>query len=333
MKNHSNGEKYKLKEFHEEGMRKILAFRAEDETYCIDINLVSSIQSMNELVHNAETTSPLGWINIPGATVAVHTFAECMNMAGSWSLAKGQVLVIRTSKPWGLGVERVLNVFELDEAEIHRFPDFAQNKALMYYKGMINRPDGYMPYLDLDKIDPYLDRPEIIEDEAPKKRRDVVRPTARTPRLSADDKISGRLLIFKVWESDEGYDDITFGLSVAQIIQITEILDAKLVPSLPPFVLGIANWRGIPIPIIDLALRLGYETSPVYSNGRTLIVRDTETGQLFGFPIRPAVKAVDLPIDYKKNEKEVSFDSYYARGVFVYENELLVIPDLNRLVS
>jgi chemotaxis signal transduction protein len=142
------------------------------------------------------------------------------------------------------------------------------------------------------------------------------------------------------------------------------------VPATPAFVLGLVNWRGRPVPVIDLARRLGLapEAAPP-ANGRThlIIARDksdvlpvpspalspvegavegdsskglvlslskgeSNQGALVGFPVRPAIRVLHLPIPHRPCRRTLPLDQTLTRGIAELENETLVVPDIRGIL-
>jgi chemotaxis-related protein WspB len=67
-------------------------------------------------------------------------------------------------------------------------------------------------------------------------------------------------------------------LDVKQIEQVLPLMEAKGLPGAPPGVVGVINYRGAPVPLIDLSsLALGRPSMPVMST-RIILVRYPEEG-------------------------------------------------------
>lgn len=68
-------------------------------------------------------------------------------------------------------------------------------------------------------------------------------------------------------------------LDVDQVEQVLPLMEAKGVPGAPVGVVGIINYRGAPVPLIDLSsLALGRSSAPVMST-RIILVRYPEAGE------------------------------------------------------
>jgi chemotaxis signal transduction protein len=125
------------------------------------------------------------------------------------------------------------------------------------------------------------------------------------------------------------------------------------VPAAPAFVLGLVNWRDRPVPVIDLANRLGLAgLARSNANGRTrlMIARDKDhvlsvrssegnalkrgsnQGTLVGFLVRPAIRLLRLPIAHQPSSRPLTLDRVLTRGMVELEKETLVIPDLRGIL-
>ena len=62
----------------------------------------------------------------------------------------------------------------------------------------------------------------------------------------------------------------TYGVSILVIKEILEYNEPTLVPMMPDFIRGVINLRGSVVPVVDLSLRLGKETTGVAK--RTCVV-------------------------------------------------------------
>jgi len=118
------------------------------------------------------------------------------------------------------------------------------------------------------------------------------------------------------------------------------------VPAAPAFVLGLVNWRDRPVPVIDLAGRLGLASEANLSaNGRThlIIARDkghvlgsskggSNQDALVGFLVRLAIRVLRLPIAHQPCSRTLPLNQALTRGIVELENETLVILDIRGIL-
>ena len=92
-----------------------------------------------------------------------------------------------------------------------------------------------------------------------------------------------------------------FGLNIMPIKEISEYGQITPVPMVPDYVRGVINLRGNVVPVIDLPVRFGWQSSPV--NKRTCIVivevnssSDSDSGSMeMGIVIDRVDEVIEIP--------------------------------------
>ncbi len=110
--------------------------------------------------------------------------------------------------------------------------------------------------------------------------------------------------LLEVEVSDERY-----GLPVECVAEILRPRPITPVPRTPPWVLGIAGLRGVVLPVVDLALRLGLEPGLESRHQRVVVVRDGE--DLLGFRVDRVMGVVRLG----RSEAAEEGTNRFLRGV------------------
>ena len=135
-----------------------------------------------------------------------------------------------------------------------------------------------------------------------------------------------QLVSFKV--SDE-----EFGIDILQVQEIIRMLPIAIVPSAPNFVKGVIDLRGEVIPIIDMRKRFKLPSIPYNSETRIIVVHTHD------FTVGFIVDAVCEVIRIHESAIEPAppvvngEGSNYIRGVSKLEKGLLILLDLNNLIS
>lgn len=75
-----------------------------------------------------------------------------------------------------------------------------------------------------------------------------------------------------------------FGIAIDEVRQIIRMPKITRVPKMPGFVLGISNLRGSVLPVLDLSLRLGYQT-PCTCGEDTRVIVTEKNGLEIGFVV------------------------------------------------
>lgn len=145
-------------------------------------------------------------------------------------------------------------------------------------------------------------------------------------RSTAADGTLIQLVTFKLAEEE-------FGVDILKVQEIIRMMPITKVPNSPDFVEGVINLRGKVIPVIDMRKRFGMAVSEHDSQTR-IEVMDLQ-GQIVGF----VVDAVCEVLRIKESTIEApppvvaGIGSDYMRGVGKLEDRLLILLDLDKLLS
>jgi purine-binding chemotaxis protein CheW len=124
-----------------------------------------------------------------------------------------------------------------------------------------------------------------------------------------------------------------FGVNILTVQEIIRPVDITRVPHAPDFVEGVINLRGRILPVIDLRTRFGFPKRDRGDDSRIIVV---EIGaQTVGFMTDAVqeVLRVDVTDIEPAPELAVGIDAGYLRGVAKLEERLLILLDLENLLS
>ncbi len=146
-----------------------------------------------------------------------------------------------------------------------------------------------------------------------------------TAEVDANDSVL-QLVTFRL--KDESY-----GINVMKVQEVLRVTEIAPVPGAPPFVLGIINLRGNVVTVIDTRSRFGLPSAELDDSSRIVIIESEK--QVVGILVDAVAEVVEL------NEGEVDAapnvgndeSSRYIQGVATRENGLLILVDLNKLLT
>jgi purine-binding chemotaxis protein CheW len=124
-----------------------------------------------------------------------------------------------------------------------------------------------------------------------------------------------------------------FGVNILTVQEIIRPVDITRVPHAPDFVEGVINLRGRILPVIDLRTRFGFPGRDHGEDSRIIVV---EIGpQTVGFMTDAVqeVLRVDVTSIEPAPELAVGIDAGYLRGVAKLDERLLILLDLENLLS
>jgi purine-binding chemotaxis protein CheW len=124
-----------------------------------------------------------------------------------------------------------------------------------------------------------------------------------------------------------------FGLDILKVQEIIRTMDITKVPRAPDFVEGVINLRGKVIPIIDLRRRFGMDSKPHDSQTRIIVVEIN--AMVVGFVVDSVSEVLRIQSNTVEPPPPIvsGIDSEYISGVGKLENRLLILIDLDRLLS
>lgn len=147
-----------------------------------------------------------------------------------------------------------------------------------------------------------------------------------TVRQASEDTNLIQLVTFKLGEEE-------FGVDILKVQEIIRMMPITKVPNAPEFVEGVINLRGKVIPVIDMRKRFGMAASEHDSQTR-IKVMDMQ-GQVVGFVVDAVSEVLRIPESTVEEPPAVvaGVGSEYMRGVGKLEDRLLILLDLDKLLS
>ena len=127
--------------------------------------------------------------------------------------------------------------------------------------------------------------------------------------------------------------DEEFGVDILRVQEIIRTMAITKVPKAPEFVEGVINLRGKVIPIIDLRRRFGLQ-SKAHDKHTRIIVIEINT-MIVGFVVDSVSEVLRIPASTVEPPPPVvaGLESEYISGVGKLEDRLLILLDLNKLLS
>ena len=129
----------------------------------------------------------------------------------------------------------------------------------------------------------------------------------------------------------------TYGVSILVIKEILEYNEPTVVPMMPDFIRGVINLRGSVVPVIDLSLRLGKETTEVAKRTCVVIieVRHEDERMEIGVVVDAVNEVLDIapdPIESAPNfGAKIRTD--FIRGMGKVDDKFVVLLNIDHVLS
>ncbi|MET0064946.1 MAG: chemotaxis protein CheW [Candidatus Thiodiazotropha sp.] len=127
--------------------------------------------------------------------------------------------------------------------------------------------------------------------------------------------------------------DEVYGINVMQVQEVLRVTEIAPVPGAPSYVLGIVNLRGNVVTVIDTRKRFGLASTEVDDASRIIVIESER--QVVGILVDAVAEVVEL----RENEIDAAPNvgteesSRYIQGVATQEDRLLILVDLNKLLT
>lgn len=137
-----------------------------------------------------------------------------------------------------------------------------------------------------------------------------------------------------------GQEYLTFSLGeehyAVDILKVQEIRGYGAVTKIanaPSFIKGVINLRGVIVPIIDL--RIKFNLGKAHYDEFTIVIVLNLANRVVGMVVDGVSDVVSLAGDDIKNPPDFSanFDSEYILGLATVDEQMLIIADIEKLMS
>ena len=128
-------------------------------------------------------------------------------------------------------------------------------------------------------------------------------------------------------------EDESYGINVMQVQEVLRMTEIAPVPGAPDYVLGIINLRGNVVTVIDTRTRFGLDSRDTDDATRIVII-ETE-GHIVGILVDSVAEVVNLRASEIETAPNIgnSESSRYIQGVFSREGDILILVDVNKLLT
>jgi purine-binding chemotaxis protein CheW len=128
--------------------------------------------------------------------------------------------------------------------------------------------------------------------------------------------------------------DEEFGVDISQVREIVRLVQITYLPKAPVYIEGVVNLRGQVLAVIDLSKRLGVSSKERSEMTRIIVVEVGEN--TVGMLVDSVSEVLRLSSDCVEEVPslvETEVPEHYIRGVGKLKDRLLVLLDLNKILT
>jgi len=319
------------------------------ETFFLDSDWLDSIQVIENLYPSRSADGSIGWIRRFDEKVPVFRLSDQIYGNKAAASRQGVIMVLRRNdKLWAMVVDKVAAAGDISAERIYPLPGIAGSDAGGIFSSVIVDEEGIVLHISPERLVPG----KVSGTSASKPASAAPTPVFSRVRTSIAQAVNVPAYSESATGQREGMQLITFTLlheaaldqsmrfavTASQALEIASGLPITMVPHAPAFLTGLTKWRSMPVPVIDLAVWLGLPAAPYQPGARLLICRGT-TGRsqrdagLLAVAAVDDIRKLDLPIEYKPWPRKVNWNASLALGIYRTERAMMVIPDLDAILS
>jgi purine-binding chemotaxis protein CheW len=125
----------------------------------------------------------------------------------------------------------------------------------------------------------------------------------------------------------------SYAVNIARVHEIIRLQQITIIPGAPQYIEGVINLRGKVIPVLDLRKRFGLQADEHTRSSRIVVVEINN--QTLGLIVDGVSEVLRIPADRVEPPSPLvaGIDSRYLRGIAKLENRLIVLLDLDQVLS
>ncbi len=128
-------------------------------------------------------------------------------------------------------------------------------------------------------------------------------------------------------------DTETYGIDVMKVQEVLRVSEIAPVPGAPDYVMGIINLRGNVVTVLDTRRRFGLPPKEMDDSTRIAVIEANDT--VIGILVDSVAEVVEMRRSAVESSPSVGNDesSKYIEGVANHDGELLILVDIDKLLS
>ena len=293
-----------------------------DETYALDMARVRGIERAAGLRWDERPGGVVGSLPGPGDEVPVVGLADRLGRAYVAGPGAQHVIVLGgAGGPWGLLVDRVSQVTSVAASGVVALPPLVFNPEAPFFRGLVRLDADWLLLLAPERLGPAPESDGAWQASPPPPPPDLAALASR--RHGAE-----QMILFPAAGPQRGQKRLSFGLSVAQVLEVSEPLPILPVPLAPGHVRGLIHWRGLALPVLDLAGRLGLPPTEADRKARLVIAYAGRDAGVAAFLVRSPVRVLPLPVPHQPCDRPLPLEQALTLAAFDLRGETVIIPDL-----
>ena len=144
--------------------------------------------------------------------------------------------------------------------------------------------------------------------------------------VAEEDQVASEYLTFTLGSEE-------YAIDILKVQEIRGYEQPTLIANAPPFIKGVINLRGIIVPIVDL--RIKFNLGKVEYTPFTVVIILNVAGRVIGVVVDSVSDVISLTPEQIRPSPDFSatFDTKYILGLASLESRMLIVTDIERLMT
>lgn len=143
---------------------------------------------------------------------------------------------------------------------------------------------------------------------------------------AAADVLSHEFLAFTLGSEE-------YGIDILKVQEIRGYEAVTRIANVPEFIKGVVNLRGTIVPIVDM--RIKFNLGQATYDAMTVVIILNLSGRVMGVVVDTVSDVINLSAEQIKPPPDLglAFDTHYLVGLGTYEERMVILVDIERLMS
>jgi purine-binding chemotaxis protein CheW len=127
--------------------------------------------------------------------------------------------------------------------------------------------------------------------------------------------------------------DEEYGIDILKVQEIRGYEVVTRIANVPEFIKGVVNLRGTIVPIVDM--RIKFNLGQATYDALTVVIILNLSGRVMGVVVDTVSDVINLSAEQIKPPPDLglAFDTHYLVGLGTYEERMVILVDIERLMS
>lgn len=254
----------------------LLLVRARNQSYCLDVESIREIVPATSFLFNEGSDTPFGWIEVDGETIPVHALSWLVQGVYLGNPRRGRIIVIEGEEGCrGLLVDGFDALAPQTPVRFYPLPDALRGPRSGYLRGVAYLGAQPLLYLAIERLLPLSPARRQAGNEGESS------GAYRGEQGICDGDVA---ITFASIDHPESSVPVELAIGVELVCEFLDGADLVAVHEAGKHLPGIIDWRGRPVPMLNVYHCLGVDDRVESRSPGYVVVRTGEEGELLALP-------------------------------------------------